>query len=159
MPDKRPTIAQFKRKAARRLRTNSTAAESQLWRRLRHMPMHGSHFRRQVPIGPYIADFACMAARLIVEIDGSQHAGEIGMARDESRTKWFEARGYRVVRFWNNEVGTDIDGVLAAIYVAVYGSSDAEPRRLKHQRLRGSANPAHPTPARSARRPSPSRGG
>jgi very-short-patch-repair endonuclease len=77
-----------------------------------------------------------MAARLIIEVDGSQHGSEAGVARDKSRTAWFEARGYRVIRFWNNEISSDIDGVVAAIHAALYGSVDTEPTQLKHRRLR-----------------------
>src|SRR5262249_28586808 len=97
------TIDNFKRTTARRLRLNQTNAEERLWRKLRHWPMQGTHFRRQVPIGPYIADFACMAARLVIEVDGSQHGIGDKIVRDETRTRWLEAAGYRVVRFWNND--------------------------------------------------------
>src|SRR5262249_35580093 len=85
-------------------------------------PWLGSHFRRQVPIGPYVVDFACMAARLIVEVDGSQHGSDQGHARDEERTRWLEKEGYRVVRFWNNDITQNVEGVLETIYVALYGS-------------------------------------
>ena len=119
--------------------------------------MLGSHFRRQVPIGPYVADFACMAAFLIIEVDGSQHGLEPIKVRDEERTRWFEREGYRVLRFWNNEITENIQGVLESIHVAVHGSNDPNGAALKHERRRVRVN--HPTPARSARRPSPSRGG
>jgi very-short-patch-repair endonuclease len=69
----RPTIDSFRRRTARRLRANTTDAERTLWRHLRKLETEGTHFRRQVPIGPYVADFACMAARLVIEVDGSQH--------------------------------------------------------------------------------------
>jgi very-short-patch-repair endonuclease len=118
--------------------------------------MLGTHFRRQVPIGPYIADFACMAARLIIEIDGSQHGTDAGISRDQERARWLEKEGYRIIRFWNNDVTENIGGVLEAIYVALYGSRDTNAVRFKHERSRRAD---HPTPARSARRPSPSRGG
>jgi very-short-patch-repair endonuclease len=108
-----------------------------------------------VPIGPYIADFACLAARLIVEVDGSQHGIDRNKLKDDERTRWLESEGYRVIRFWNNEIAENIDGVLDTIYAAVYGSRDTEPRCLKHERRKR----PHPTPARVARRPSPSRGG
>jgi very-short-patch-repair endonuclease len=119
--------------------------------------MLGTHFRRQVPIGPYVADFACMAARLIVEVDGSQHGSEAGTQKDAQRTQWLEQEGYRVLRFWNNEVMRNIKGVLEAIHVALYGSLDSDVIALKHERAR--IVHGHPTPARYARRPSPSRGG
>jgi very-short-patch-repair endonuclease len=163
----KPTINNFKREAARRLRLNQTDAEARLWRRLRHWPMQGTHFRRQVAIGPYIADFACMAAHLIIEVDGSQHGVGENFARDEARTRWLEAAGYRVIRFWNNDLVTNMDGVLESIYAAVHGSSNAEPMPFKHERRQRPPPEVHPTPARSrpsklgreARRPSPSRGG
>ena len=118
--------------------------------------MLGTHFRRQVPIGPYIADFACMAARLIVEVDGSQHGHDAGMQKDAKRTQWLEQQGYRVLRFWNNEVTRNIKGVLEAIHAELYGSLDSDTVAFKHERTRVTH---HPTPARYARRPSPSREG
>ena len=116
------SIDAFRRAAAHQLRWNQTDAEVRLWRRLRHWPMQGTHFRRQVPIGPYVADFACMAAQLIVEVDGSQHGVGENVARDEARTRWLEAAGYRVIRFWNNDLISNMDGVLEAIYAAVHGA-------------------------------------
>ena len=77
--------------------------------------MAGLQFRRQLPLGRYIVDFACPAARLIVEVDGGQHAE----ARDAGRTAWLEGQGFRVLRFWNNEVLGNLDGVLTAIAKAV----------------------------------------
>ena len=137
-----------------------TYAEIKLWRHLGQVPMLGSHFRRQVPIGPYIADFACMASRLLIEVDGGQHNEDENVRRDEARTRWLEAEGYRVIRVWNNEVIEHIDGVMEAIYAAVHGAPDAESAPLKHERRRVLLPSGdHPTPARFARRPSPSRGG
>jgi very-short-patch-repair endonuclease len=95
------SIDSFSRETARKLRLNETEAETRLWRHLRHWPMQGTHFRRQVPIGPYIVDFACMAARLVIELDGSQHGIDDNIARDQARTRWLETAGYRVIRFWN----------------------------------------------------------
>jgi len=158
-------IDAFRRRTARRLRANTTDAEVRLWRALRRLSLSGSHFRRQVPVGPFVADFACLAARLIIEIDGSQHAAPDGVARDMTRTQWLAAEGYTVLRFWNNEINGNIEGVLTAIYAALYGSMDAEPQILRHERSRrpnGVAKVDHPTPPRQAsltRRPSPSRGG
>jgi very-short-patch-repair endonuclease len=157
---KRPTIDTFRRATARRLRANATNAEAIVWRHLRTLETDGTHFRRQVPIGPYVADFACLAARLTIEIDGSHHGEAPNTTRDDERTRWLAAQGYRVIRFWNNDIAQNPEGVLDVIYAALYGSRDAEPRTLKHKRKRaGTEDADHPTPARSARRPSPSRGG
>src|SRR6266853_474097 len=147
------TISEFRRRTAKQLRDKVTGAEDLLWRRLRRFPISGTHFRRQVPIGPYVADFACMAARLIIEVDGSHHGEGDTKKRDGERSQWIEADGYRVIRFWNNEVTQTAAGVLDVFYAALYGSRKSEPAPLKHARRRD-----HPTPARSARRPSPSRG-
>jgi very-short-patch-repair endonuclease len=148
-------IDRFRRATARRLRAKSTETEILLWKRLRTIETEGTHFRRQVPIGPYVADFACMAARLVIELDGSQHNADANRARDESRTRWLESEGFRVIRFWNNDLTSNMDGVLETVYAALHGSRDAEMRPLRHKRWRR----RHPTPVRFARRPSPSRGG
>src|SRR5690349_11970262 len=117
MPNK--TFNQFRKASARRMRKDATVAEARLWRSLRRHPIIGSHFRRQVVIGPYIADFACMAARLIVEVDGAQHGEETKAVLDKARTAWFETEGYTVLRFWNNEIFANIDGVLSVIHAAL----------------------------------------
>ena len=100
-------------RTARKLRSETTDAESHLWRALRNRQMNGFKFKRQVPFGPYIADFICMEAGLIVEADGGQHAGQADA--DAVRTKYFEKGGYRVLRFWNNDVLQNLEGVLATI--------------------------------------------
>jgi very-short-patch-repair endonuclease len=115
---KRP-ISDFKRRAAKALRENTTTAEDILWRYLRRLEVKGSHFRRQVPIGPYIADFACLKERLIIEVDGSQHGNDANSRRDETRTRWLNSEGYRVMRFWNNDVMSKTEAVLEAIHDAV----------------------------------------
>ncbi len=102
---------------ARALRTNATDAERHLWSHLRRKQIDGFRFRRQQAIGPYVVDFFCPRATLIIEVDGGQHATR--EADDERRTLWLEARGYRVLRFWNNEVLQNIDGVLTAIQNAL----------------------------------------
>jgi very-short-patch-repair endonuclease len=98
---------------ARTLRTTPTDAEMRLWFRLRRKQLDGFRFRRQQPIGIYIVDFFCPEARLVIEVDGGQHA--MDETHDASRTRWLEARGYRVVRFWNNDVLANTDGVIGAI--------------------------------------------
>ena len=103
---------------ARRMRKTPTEAERKLWWHLRHrLPLNGSHFRRQVQIGPYIADFACHELKLVIEIDGGQHG--VRTTKDEARTRRLELEGYRVLRFWNNEVLANIDGVLAEIQSSI----------------------------------------
>ena len=102
---------------ARRLRKNLTDAEKRLWARLRFKQLDGFRFRRQQPIGPFVVDFFCPQVKLIIEIDGGQHAADL--ERDERRTRWLEARGYRVIRFWNNDVLGNTDGVLVAIQQAL----------------------------------------
>ena len=111
---------------ARRLRTNSTDAEHRLWLKLRRMPTYGTHFRRQVAIGPYVVDFACMRARLVIEVDGSQHAIESVLQRDTGRTQWLEREGYRVIRFWNNEISQNMNGVLEKIHASLLASPNAD---------------------------------
>jgi len=91
-----------------------TDAELRLWMRLRREQIPGFRFRRQVPIGSYVADFACLQAHLVVEVDGSQHAKDV--ERDQRRTTWLASQGYRVIRFWDNEVLLETDGVVERIY-------------------------------------------
>lgn len=105
---------------ARELRTTQTDAEQRLWRSLRNRQLEGYKFRRQRPIGPYIADFICLDAKLIVEVDGGQHAEQIGY--DAARTAFFEEQGYRVLRFWNTEVLTETEAVLESIRLALLDS-------------------------------------
>ena len=104
---------------ARHLRKNLTDAEQHLWRALRLRQILGVKFRRQHLIGPYIADFVCIERKLIIEVDGGQHAEQI--AEDKARTAWLAAQGYRVMRFWNNEVLQNMDGVLEVIRREVEG--------------------------------------
>ncbi len=116
---------------ARRLRNEPTDAERHLWYDLRRKSLDGWRFRRQAPIGRYIVDFVCFDARLIVELDGGQHA-EARQAYDVDRTAWLESEGFRVLRFWNNDVLTNTSGVLEEVVRAL---------------------PSHPPP-----QPSPTRG-
>jgi len=105
--------AKTKTMLARKLRRNQSEAEKRLWRAVRSRRLGGYKFRRQVPIGHFIADFLCEDARLIVELDGGQHAEN--KADDLLRTQSLEAFGYRVIRFWNNEVFENMEGVLSLL--------------------------------------------
>jgi very-short-patch-repair endonuclease len=104
-------------KRARHLRRQPTEAEKRLWMALRRKALSGWKFRRQHPVGRYVTDFACPEAGLVVELDGGQHA--LAVRRDAVRTRAIEASGYRVLRFWNNEVFENMDGVLEAIVAAL----------------------------------------
>ena len=99
------------------LRRQPTEAKQLLWHRFRAGRLNGHKFRRQVAIDPYIADFVCHAAKLIVELDGSQHVDAANY--DERRTMFFEARRWRVLHFWNDDVSQRMDGVLTAILDAI----------------------------------------
>jgi very-short-patch-repair endonuclease len=96
-------IAKRTREGAQRMRRAPTDAERCMWRILRALKPLGMHFRRQAPIGAYVADFAWYDGKLVIEIDGSQHA-ERQYAYDAQRTAWLESQGYRVLRFWNIDV-------------------------------------------------------
>src|SRR5580704_1023810 len=97
---------------ARRLRRDATDAERRLWSVLRDRRLSGYRFRRQFPIGRFIVDFACTKHRLIVEADGSQHADS---ESDRERTAWLEEQGWRVLRFWNNDILTNTEGVVETV--------------------------------------------
>jgi adenine-specific DNA-methyltransferase len=105
------------RQRARKLRNAPTEAERALWARLRRRQVEGLRFRRQQPLGRYIVDFVCLERRLIVEVDGSQHLEQQGY--DEARRRWLEAQGYRVLRFWNNQVLAQTDAVVETIAQAL----------------------------------------
>jgi very-short-patch-repair endonuclease len=106
------------------LRQGATDAEQALWQELRSRCLQGFKFKRQWTLGPYIVDFCCWERRLIVEVDGGQHSAE----RDAPRTAWLESQGYRVTRFWNNEVLGNMDGVLQIIAAAL--KEDPHPNPL-----------------------------
>ena len=101
---------------ARQLRQAATDTERLMWRALRAFKRGGFHFRRQAPIGKYIADFACHGAKIIVELDGSQHAEASNRAHDSERTAFLESRGYRVLRVWNIEAISNLESVAEFIF-------------------------------------------
>ncbi len=96
---------------ARHLRANQTEAEKRLWTLLRDFKHRGFRFRRQLRLGPYVADFATLGAKLIVELDGSQHDGTGARAHDSARTAFLNGQGFEVLRFWNDQVFTDTEEV------------------------------------------------
>ena len=120
----RETNKRFGTSVARKLRRRPTDAEIRFWAKVRNRQLGGAKFRRQWPIENYVVDFVCLEARLVVEIDGGQHADN---ARDEIRTKHLEAAGFRVVRFWNNDVLSNTAGVLETI-AAVLAEAPPHPR-------------------------------
>ncbi len=97
---------------ARQLRRNRTDAERTLWRQLRALKPMGFKFRQQVPIDPFIVDFACLSARLIIEVDGATHSTEAEIERDQRRQHYLETQGFKVLRFWNRDIRCNIEGVL-----------------------------------------------
>jgi very-short-patch-repair endonuclease len=100
---------------ARRLRRSRTEAERALWWELRKLKPQGYKFRQQVPIDPYVVDFACLAARLIIEVDGGTHSTEVEIERDQHRQHYLEQQGFVVLRFWNDDVRSDIEAVMDKI--------------------------------------------
>jgi adenine-specific DNA-methyltransferase len=102
-------------KRARQLRAGQTDTERKLWSHLRNRGLAGFKFKRQHPIGKYIVDFACLEMRLIVEVDGGHHSN----AKDEDRTRFLELAGYRVIRFWDNQVLQETEDVLEAILASL----------------------------------------
>src|ERR1700729_2031189 len=106
-------VSANQRSGARAMRGAPTDSELRLWRLLRDRRLSGFKFRRQVPIGPYIVDFLCVSAKLVVEVDGSPHAESLP---DEARDAYLESQGWKVLRFWNNEVLRNREGVLETIY-------------------------------------------
>ena len=101
---------------ARALRSRMTHAERKLWFALRDRRFAGFKFRRQVPVGRFIADFVCFEARLVIEVDGGQHADSV---QDQFRDRWFKANRFRVLRFWNNEVLKNLEGVMTVLAEAL----------------------------------------
>ena len=108
MPQFRPRPT----KRAQRLRNGATDSERRLWQQLRNRQLEGFKFSRQMPVGKFVCDFMCRERRLVIELDGGQHAES---ARDDERTAFLEAAGYQVIRFWNNDVLENMEGVLRVI--------------------------------------------
>lgn len=96
---------------ARKLRKNSTIQERMLWKILRNRQFKNLKFRRQFPIGEYIVDFVCEEKRIVIELDGGQHNEFENIIKDNERTKFIESEGYKVIRFWNNDILNNLEGV------------------------------------------------
>jgi very-short-patch-repair endonuclease len=119
------TVSRFQRGNAKRLRRVMTRAEVLLWRHLKAHRLNGLAFRRQAPMGNYVADFVSHSCRLIIELDGESHDFESRQRADAIRDAWFASRGYRVLRFTNDDVLKNLEGVVLTIAEAV--RSDAPP--------------------------------
>lgn len=115
-------ITQFR---ARELRKNSTDAENYLWRLLRSRRLNRYKFRRQYPVGIYFVDFVCIHKKLVIELDGGQHAD--AEEYDSKRSSFLRANGYKVIRFWNNEVFTNTENVLGCILLALGHEDEPSP--------------------------------
>jgi very-short-patch-repair endonuclease len=127
---------------ARSLRRDSTEAEKIVWDAIRARQVHGANFRRQKPIGPFIVDFVCPAANLIVELDGGQHFESEHMKRDARRDAFLASKGYRVMRFNNHDVMTNREGVLETIAAAVeHTLSPPLPRKRGREQTARGATP------------------
>ena len=123
---------------ARALRRNQTEVEQRLWYRLRAQRFQGVKFKRQKPLGPYIVDFVCMEHRLVIELDGGQHADNAGY--DRRRDRWLRANGYTVLRFWNDQVTKELPAVLEHIAARLALSAGPSPARGRGGR-KGRASP------------------
>ncbi|MBL8518713.1 MAG: endonuclease domain-containing protein [Betaproteobacteria bacterium] len=110
---------------SRNLRNAPTNAEFLVWQKLRHKQIEGHRFRRQHPLADFIVDFVCLEKRLVVEMDGGQHADS---AADQFRDAWLAKEGYRVLRFWNFDVMEHLDGVMEAVRIALGERSTPPPR-------------------------------
>jgi very-short-patch-repair endonuclease len=104
---------------AKELRHTETEAEQIIWSWLRTKKLNGVKFRRQEPVGKYIVDFVSFEKKLIIEIDGGQHSLEENRINDTVRTEWLQSQGFRVIRFWNNDVSSNLDGVITRIKEAL----------------------------------------
>jgi len=127
---------------AKHLRRELTCAERKLWSVLRNAQLEGAKFRRQQPIGPFIADFVCQQHRLIVEANGGQHSESV---TDDRRTAFLESIGYRVLRFWNNDILSNLDGVAGVIAAAlsIPHPAQAAPESPSPSRGEGNVGASH----------------
>jgi very-short-patch-repair endonuclease len=122
------------RSNARKMRKALTDAELKLWNELRAHRLMGLGFRRQMPVAGYVVDFACPSKKLIVEVDGSQHAAEPVASRDDDRTAKLESLGWTVLRFWNDDILRDIDNVCRHIVIMAGLAAPGEALNLQEER-------------------------
>ena len=123
---------------ARSLRKRMTRQEVKLWLRLRDLQRLGYHFRRQSPIHAYVVDFECRRSRLVIEVDGGQHGFDGHLKQDTARDRYLQSAGYRVLRFWNNQIDRELDGVIETIL------SVLSERRTPPGSSRDKLGPSHP---------------
>jgi very-short-patch-repair endonuclease len=127
---------------AKVMRQTMSNAEVILWSRLRRNQVHGVTFRRQHPIGPYIADFACWEARLVIEVDGPSHVSDDAQIKDKSRTEFLNQAGWEVIRVWNNDIYNNLHGVMDTISIRVW-----ENMQSIQAVINAGAEPFHPLPS------------
>jgi very-short-patch-repair endonuclease len=139
-------VGKFQRGRAKHLRRTMTRAETLLWRHLKADRLAGLGFRRQSPIGNYIADFVAHSCKLVIEVDGESHDFEERIRHDKVRDEWFASRGYRVLRFTNDDVTRNLEGVVVAIGLA---AEQAAPPSLTLPR-KGGGNASVDRPRRTA---------
>jgi very-short-patch-repair endonuclease len=108
-----PKLADMSVPVARKLRKRLTDAERRIWSRLRLRQLNGVKFRRQAPVGPYVVDFVCFDRKLVIEVDGGQHA--VMTPQERERTAWLESEGFHIIRVWNNNALQNTDGVVEHI--------------------------------------------
>ena len=142
------------RRAAKRLRRQLTEAEAKLWFELRRADLPGTRFRRQVPIGRYVADFACHRSHIVIEVDGATHSYDQAILRDRERTDFLESAGYRVIRFTNEDVLHDsLDVITTIVAVLREQQTQTPPSPLEGEvarRSRDGGGDAAPSTPRAA---------
>jgi very-short-patch-repair endonuclease len=149
-------VSNQQRSRAKRLRSTMTRAETLLWRYIKAGRVDGLAFRRQVPMQKYIADFVCYSRQLIVELDGESHDFESTIAQDAERDAWFSSQGYTVIRFTNEEVLTNLEGVVATIRIETSKQLTPLPvpppqggrEPLNSDRARGEVTNRNPNPSK-----------
>jgi very-short-patch-repair endonuclease len=123
-----PTEKHHPFKRSRHLRKEQTHSEDKLWQALRRKQIQDVRFRRQVSLGPYFVDFVCLKARLVIEVDGVTHITAEEIAYDKRRTQWLKSQGFKVIRFWNLDVLTNLDRVIEQIDIEVSARLSTPPR-------------------------------